>query len=206
MRRKTFILVGLALSPAAALAAPSPTSVSIAADPMVVTYGSAVELSGKVTPAKAVNVQVSGQGCAKTAQQSPLTVTSNAQGAWSESVTPMSATVYQAKAKSADSPSVTVQVRPAVRLAKVGKHRFRTRISAAQSFAGKIALFQKRTSHRWKTIKSFVLTELGSGGGTVVSGKTFHSGIRAGTTMRVLLTQRQAGECYLDNSSGLIRN
>jgi hypothetical protein len=207
MRRKTLILVGLAISPAAALAAPSPTSVTIAADPLVVTYGAASKLSGMVTPAKAVKVQISSQACVTgQAQQSPLTVTSTAQGAWSASVTPASRTVYQAKAKSAESPSLTVQVRPAVALAKVGRHRFRTRISAAQSFGGKIALFQKRRSSGWKTVKSVVLSELGSGSGTVVSGKTFRSGIRAGRTVRVLFTHRQAGECYLAGMSGSIKS
>ena len=198
MGRKTFILAALVFSPAAALAAPSPTSVTIAADPMVVTYGSGVKLSGAVSPAKAVKVQVSGQACVTgQAQQSPLTVTSTAQGAWSATVSPTSKTVYQARAKSSDSPALTVQVRPAVKLAKVGSHRFRTRITAAQSFGGKIALFQRHTATGWKTVKSVVLVELGSGNGTFVSGKTFRSGIRTHRTVRVLFTQRQAGECYL---------
>jgi len=207
MRRKSLILVGLALSPAAALAAPSPSSVSIVAEPMVVTYGSEVELSGMVTPAKAVTVHISRQACMKPqARQEPLSVTSTAQGAWTASVMPTSRTAYLAKAKSADSPTLIVQVRPAVRLAKIGRHRFRARISAAQSFGGKIALFQKRTSIGWKTVKSVVLTELGSASGTVVSGKTFHSGIRAGRTVRVLFTQHQAGDCYLEGTSGLQRS
>jgi hypothetical protein len=157
-----------------------------------------VKLSGAVSPAKAVKVQVSGQACVTgQAQQSPLTVTSTAQGAWSATVTPTSKTVYQAKAKSSDSPALTVQVRPAVTLAKVASHKFRTRITAAQSFGGKIALFQRHASTGWKTVKSVVLVELGSGNGTFVSGKTFRSGIRTHRTVRVLLTQRQAGECYL---------
>jgi hypothetical protein len=207
MSRKTLILVGLAVTPATALAAPSPTSVSIAADPLVVTYGSASKLSGMVTPASAVKVQVSGEACVKgQTQQSPLTVTASAQGAWTASVVPSSKTVYQAKAKSTESPSLTVQVRPAVTLAKVGTHRFRTRVSAAQSFGGKIALFQRRASTGWQTVKSVVLTELGSGSGTVVSGKTFRSGIRAGRTVRVLFTQRQAGPCYLAGMSASIRS
>ena len=189
------------------MAAPSPTSVSIAADPLVVTYGSSARLSGAVSPAKAVKVQVTSQACLKgQTQQSPLTVTSTAQGAWTATVTPNSRTVYQAKAKSTDSPALTVQVRPNVALAKVGKHRFRTRITAGQSFGGKIALFQKSTAAGWRTIKSVVLVELGSGNGTVMSGKTFRSGIRANRTVRVLLTQRQAGECYLGATSGSIRS
>jgi hypothetical protein len=202
MSRKALILTMLAITPAAAMAAPSPTSVTIAASSMVVTYGSTTQLSGAVSPAKAMKVQVSSEACLKgQTQQSPLTVTSTAQGTWSATVTPTSKTVYQAKAKSTDSPALTVQVRPKVALAKVGTHRFRTRITAAQSFGGKIALFQKRTATGWKTIKSVVLVELGSGNGTFVSGKTFRSGVRAHRTVRMLFTQRQAGACYLGATS-----
>ena len=207
MGRKALILIGLAVAPAAATAAPAPTSVTIAADPLVVTYGSSAHLSGAVSPAKAMKVQVSGEACIKRqSQQSRLTVTSTAQGAWTANVTPTSKTVYQAKAKSTDSPALTVQVRPSVALAKVGKHRFRMRITAGQSFGGRIGLFQKRTATGWRTIKSVVLVELGSGNGTFVSGKTFRSGIRARRIVRMLLTQRQAGECYLGATSGSIRS
>lgn len=205
MKKKTLIVAALALTPAAALAAPSPTSVTIAADPMIVTYGSSAKLSGAVSPASALKVQVTTQDCLKGGtQQSPLTVTSTAQGAWSATVTPTAKTVYQAKAKSAESPALTVQVRPRIALVKVAAHRFRTRITAAQSFGGKIALFQKSTSGGWRTVKSVVLVELGSGSGTVVSGKTFRSGIRRGQTVRVLFTQRQAGTCYLAGTSNSI--
>jgi len=203
--RKALILTALAMTPAAASAAPSPTTVSIAAAPLVVTYGSATHLSGAVSPAKAMKVQVSAESCVNgQTQQSPLSVTSTAQGTWTATVTPTSKTVYQAKAKSTDSPALTVQVRPKVALAKVGAHRFRTRISAAQSFGGKIALFQKSTSAGWRTVKSVVLVELGSGSGTVISGKTFRSGIRTGRTVRILFTRRQAGTCYLGATSGSI--
>lgn len=172
---------------------------------MIVTYGSSAKLSGAITPAKAVKVQVTSEECAKgQAQQSPLTVTSTAQGMWTATVTPASKTVYMAKAKEANSPALTIQVRPRVTLAKVATHKFRTRVTAAQSFGGKIALFQKSTSTGWKTVKSVVLRELGSGSGTVVSGKTFRSGISRGHTVRVLFTARQAGACYLSGMSSSI--
>ena len=177
---------------------------SIAADPLVVTYGSATKLSGVVSPAKSVKVQLSVQACAGGQAQKSLSVTSTAQGAWTATVTPTSKTVYQAKAKSTDSQALTVQVRPGLTLAKVAAHKFRTRLTAGQSFGGKIALFQKRTSSGWRTVKSIVLVELGSGSGTVVSGKTFRSGIRAGRTLRILLTQRQAGSCYMGATSNSI--
>jgi hypothetical protein len=209
MNKKTLMLITLALTPAAALAAPalaapSPTSVSISANPTIVTYGSTTALSGTVMPAQSVKVSVSGTACVKGQTQSPLTVTSTAQGAWSTTVTPGSKTTYQAKAKSTNSTALTVQVRPQVALAKVGTHRFRTRISAAQSFGGKIALFQKQTSAGWMTVKSILLAELASSNGTVVSGKTFRSGIHAHRTVRILLTQRQVGACYLPGISSSI--
>jgi hypothetical protein len=194
----------LALTPAAALAAPSPTSVTIAADQTVVTFGANAKLSGMVSPASAMKVQVTEQTCLSSQKRTTMNVTSTAAGAWTATVTPRSKTVYQAKAKSTDSAQVTIQVRPAMTLAKVGTHRYRTRITAGQSYGGKIALFQKRTLTRWKTIKSVVLRELGSGSGTVVSGKTFRSGIRHHRMVRVLLTQRQAGECYLANATNTI--
>src|SRR5262249_40913834 len=165
----------------------------------------ATKLSGVVSPAKAVKVQISAESCVGgQAQRSPATVTSTAQGAWTTTVTPESKTVYQAKAKSAASPALTVQVRLSMTLAKVASHSFRVRLSAAQSFGGRIALFQKRTSSGWKTAKSVVLVQLGSGSGTVASGKTFRSGIHAGRTVRVLLTQRQAGSCYAAGTSNSI--
>jgi hypothetical protein len=205
MGRKALILAALAVTPAAALAAPSPTSVSISADPLVVTYGSSAKLSGAVTPAKSMKVQVSSQTCLSgQTKQTPLNLTSTAQGTWTATVTPSAKTVYQAKAKSTESPALTVQVRPGVTLAKVASHRFRARISAGQTFGGKIALFQKRTTAGWRTVKSVVLVELGSGNGTFVSGKSFRSGIRTGRTVRILLTQRQAGACYLAGISNSI--
>jgi hypothetical protein len=199
MSRKALILIVLALTPAAALAAPSPTSVTLTADPpTVVTFGMTAKLSGMVSPAGHVKVQVTEQNCLKAPQQrTAATVTSTDTGAWTTTVTPTAKTVYQASAKSTDSPQVTIQVHPAMTLAKVSAHRYRVRITAGQSFGGKIALFQRAGLTRWKTIKSVVLRELGSGNGTVVSGKTFRSGIRHHRMVRVLLTKRQAGDCYL---------
>ncbi len=129
-------------------------------------------------------------------------VTASAGGAWSTTAKPTIRTAYQAKAKNATSQAVTVQVHPQVTLAKAGAHRFRTRVSAAQSFAGRIALFQREVGSRWVTVKSVVLRQIGTGpSGTIISGKTFRSGIRKGKTVRMLLTQRQVGTCYLPGVS-----
>ena len=202
--KKTAILAGLALAPAA-LAAPSPTSVTAFAQPTVVTYGSPSTITGTITPAQSAKVMLSSKPCTAASFKAASSVTSNDQGAWSAVVTPGVRTAYQAKVKGAQSSIVTVQVRPRVTLSKVAAHRFRTRVSAAQSFGGKIALFQKRTALGWRTVKSIVLVQLGSGTETIVSGKTFRSGIRARRTVRILLTQRQVGGCYLPGISNSIK-
>jgi hypothetical protein len=105
-----------------------------------------------------------------------------------------------------DSSTQMVQVRPRVTLAKVARHKFRTRIAAAKSFGGKIALFQKKTLVGWKTVKSVVLVQVAAGPESVISGKTFRSGISRHRTVRILLTQRQVGNCYVTGISNSVRS
>lgn len=207
MIKKTLILVALLAGAPAALAAPSPTSVTIAAQPTIVTYGSATTLAGKVSPVS-TKLTVEGQPCGSNAFKAltqPLNVTSA--GDWTMTAIPTVNTAYRAKAKNTTSSTVTVQVRPRVTLAKVAAHRFRTRVTAGQSFAGRVALFQRRSTTGWTTVKSVVLVQIATGPApTIISGKTFRSGISPGKSVRVLLTQRQVGTCYLPGTSNTIRS
>lgn len=203
MRVFALIVLSLSLAVTAAKAKPGPTSVTIQAQPTVVTYGSQTTLSGAVTSQQTdVKVTVMAQPCGSSSAKALTSVTAATGGAWSTAVKPATRTTYQAKAKSAASSTITVQVHPMVTLAKVAAHRFRTRVAAAQSFAGRIALFQKQVGGRWATVKSVVLIQIGTGpSGTIVSGKTFRTGIARGKLVRILLTQRQVGTCYLPGSS-----
>jgi hypothetical protein len=205
MKTTLLALVALAVASAAA-AAPSPTSVTITAQPPIVGYGSPTTLSGTVTPQqKGAKVALIAQPCGTTAAKAVATVTTSAQGNWSAQVAPTVRTAYHVKVKGTLSSTATVAVRPQVSLTKVASHRFRTGVVVAESLAGKIALFQKRTARRWKTVKSIVLAQLSTGpGSTVVSGASFRSGVRAGKTLRILLTQRQVGACYLRATSKTI--
>jgi hypothetical protein len=119
-------------------------------------------------------------------------------------VTPQVRTSYQATVKGAQSETVMVQVRPRVTLAKIARHRFRTRVAAATSLAGKNALFQKRTPVGWITVKRVRLSLVSSSTDSVISGKTFHSGVSAHKTVRVLVTQRVVGNCYLPGLSNTV--
>lgn len=209
MMKKLLILITLVAAPAA-LAAPNPTAVSITAQPTLVTYGQAATLGGKVTPAQSVQVTLAAKTCLNAPQRavepSPLQFKSDSTGSWSTTVTPQVRTEYQATAKDAQSDTAMVQVRPRVTLTKLTRHTFRVRAWSAESFAGKTALFQKRNSVGWQTVKRVTLAFISSNSETVVSGKTFHSGVSAHKTVRVLLTQRQVGNCYAAGISNAIRS
>jgi hypothetical protein len=174
----------------------------------VVTYGNPTTLTGTVTPAQKIDVTLVGKTClnppARVAQASPLTIKSDTTGAWRTNVTPQVRTEYQATAKDAQSETVMVQVRPRVQLTKVARHTFRTRVWAAESLVGKTALFQKRNPVGWITVKRVPLALVTATSDTVVSGKTFHSGVSAHKSVRILLTQRQVGNCYAPGISNVV--
>jgi hypothetical protein len=200
------LLAALVMTPVA-LAAPGPTAVTIAAQPTVVVYGTQTMLSGKVAPAaQHVKVTVYEQACGSSSLKAVTTAQTIADGSWTTIAKPNVRTDYQAKAKSATSTKTTVQVRPYIVLQKVGPHKFHTEATAGQSLDGRVALFQRRTSTGWKTVKSVVLKTLRSGPApTVVTAATFTSGITKRHTVRIFLTHKQVGACYLPGSSNTLR-
>ncbi len=208
MIKKLTILTALVAAPAA-LAAPQPTAVNIAARPAAVTYGFSTKLLGSVSPPESASVSVAGKTClnapAWAALASPLTVTSDSLGHWSVNVTPRVRTLFQATSGDAQSSPLMVNVRPRIKLTRLAHHRFRATISAAQSFAGRKASFQRRTSSGWKTLKLVRLHQTGANGPTIASGATFRFVIGHKRVVRVLITQRQVGNCYLAGWSSAVR-
>ena len=194
MMRKSFILIALVAAPAA-LAAPEPTAVNITAEPALVTYGSQLRLAGSVTPAHQIQVEVAAKTClnapARAGTTSSLKLKSDKAGAWSVTVAPQVRTLYQATAKDVQSELVMVQVR--------------TRVYAAVSFEGKTASFQKRTPVGWRTVKRVPLRFIDDTADAVVSGKTFRSGVSQHKTLRILLAQRQVGNCYAAGIGNSVR-
>jgi hypothetical protein len=205
---KLTFLAALVAAPAA-LAAPQPTALNISARPAVVTYGFSTKLLGAVSPPESASVSVDADACLNAPPgsefASPLTVTSDSLGHWSVRVTPRVRTLFQATSGDAQSAPLMVNVRPRVKLTRLAHHRFRTSIFAAQSFAGKRASFQRQTAFGWKTLKTVRLAQTGANGPTIISGATFRSGIAHRRVVRVLLTQKQVGNCYLPGWSSTVR-
>ena len=183
-------------------------SVTLAAPRTTATFAAPVTLSGIVSSqAAGENVSISAQECGKTSFTRVGSANTAASGNWTFTVRPKINTVYQARWRTNESSAVTIKVRPAIRLTRVGR-RFTARVTAAQSFTGKTIAFQRyRTAvRRWGTLKR---VRLGASttptAGTFVTTARFRSLIRRGWRLRVLLPQTQAGTCYLAAPSNTLR-
>ena len=183
-------------------------SVTLAASRTAATFNAPITLSGVVSSqAAGESVTINAQECGKTSFTRVGSATTAAGGNWTFGVRPRINTVYQARWRTNVSSTVTVKVRPAIRLTRVGS-RFSARVTAAQSFTGKtIALQRYRAAvRRWATLKRVTLgASTTPTAGTFVTTARFRSRIRRGWRLRVLLPQAQAGTCYLAAPSNTLR-
>jgi plastocyanin len=183
-------------------------SVTLAAPRTTATFAAPVTLSGVVSSQEAgQSVTVNAQECGKTSFTRLGSATTTANGNWTFTVRPTINTVYQSRWRTNDSSAVTLKVRPAIRLTRIGT-RFTARVTAAQSFTGKtIALQRYRAAvRRWATLKRVTLgASTTPRAGTLVTTAKFRSRIRRGWRLRVLLPQAQAGTCYLAAPSNTLR-
>src|SRR5262245_54662133 len=187
-----------------------PESLTLAGKPVLLLFGDKVTLSGSLSTQKVgESIDGLGQGCGASAATKLSTVPTTTGGAFAAYLQPMMNTSYTAKLRSTASPAVAVQVRPRLQLAKVAAHRFALRVSAATSFGGKLAGFQRYNATRrtWVAVKTVVLKASTTGAApTVVSVASFRTAIRAGLRVRAALAQAQAGSCYAPGISNTIRS
>jgi plastocyanin len=182
--------------------------VTIAANPRLVTYLGATTLSGAVSTAQPnERVSVQAQACAAGSFAFlASTVTAGTGGTWTLIARPQKTTVYEAQWRSV-SARVTVTVRPRVTVRKLTRGRFAVRVSAAQSFAGKIAVLQRyRTSTRsWVRVRYVTLRVLGGTAPTVISGANVRANVRVGTRVRAVIGAAQVAPCYAAGTSNVVR-
>jgi plastocyanin len=184
-------------------------SVTLAAKPAIVTYGAATTLSGKVSNnAAGEKVVLLGQECGKPVFSSVNTLNTTGGGKFSAAAAPAKNTSYQAKWKTSTSPNVPVKVRPLVRLAKLASHKYRARVRAAESFSGKLVVFQRWSAAKrtWVKVRVVVLKSIGTVGTTQISGRTFRSTVKAGLKVRLVLKSSQVAPCYVGGKSNVIKS
>jgi len=180
--------------------------VSLAAKPRVVKYLLSTTLSGAVgSGASNQNVVILSRECGQAAFTHVTTVKTGTGGAFTLKQTPPKNTRYEAKWKTSTSKPVSVRVRPRIKLAKIGTHKYRVRVKAAQSFVGKRVIFQKKTpAGAWLKVKSVTLKKVTVVGTTSISKATFRSRIRHGKKVRMLMKSTQAAPCYIGSHSNTI--
>lgn len=183
-------------------------SVTLTAPRLTANFLAPLNLSGFVSSQAAnESVVVNAQACGQTAFTRVGAATTNAAGGWSLVVKPTINTVYQARWRTNDSSTVTVKVRPTIRLTRVGS-RFKARITAAQSFTRRAIFLQRYRAavRRWATLKRVTLgASTTPSAGTFATPANFRARIRKGWRLRVLLPQAQAGTCYLAAPSNTLR-
>ena len=185
------------------------TGVSIVAAPAQVTYGKPATLSGAISSgATGDTVDIDAMECGKTNFTRVTSVKTVANGAWSSPVKPTLNTVYQATWKNTKSAQLAAKVAPGLSLSRVGAHRYKASLTAAQALTGKYVVLQRyaRAKRAWKTVKRVTLRTAKPGvAPTVVSSATTRARIVRGTRLRLLLTADQAGVCYVATHSATIR-
>jgi plastocyanin len=184
------------------------TSITLAATPVLLIYGGKATVSGTLSTQQAgQNIDVDGQACGSNAATKLATVATTTGGAFTYTASPLQNTVYSAKIRTTASNAVTVKVRPQLKLARVAPHRFSLRVSAAQSFAGKYASFQRYngTLRRWVAVKTLTLKAgTGAVAPTVVSSASWRSAIASRLRVRAVMGAAQVGTCYAPGVSNTI--
>jgi len=183
-------------------------TVTLAAEPKIVRYGRSTVLSGRISTARAnETVSIFAQRCRDTSFSKIGEARTEANGTWRFATKPLDRTNFRAHWGSVNSNPALVRVRPRISLAKLAPHRYRVRVFAAQSFAGRSVKFQRWNATRrvWVHVRWVVLRDTGLGvEPTVVSGRSFRSSIRPGKRVRIRMGPTAAGTCYLANSSNVI--
>jgi plastocyanin len=187
-----------------------PLTSSLTVVPKTVVYGRKLTLAGKLASQQAgQSVEILAQMCGASVSTRLANVTTTTGGAFTYSPQPSKLTAYAVKLKNLTSGSVTAKVKPLLRLSRVARHQFTLTVTAAQSFAGKYATFQRyrRGIKRWRTVRRVLLQANTTGvAPTVITSAKFRSRIKARLQVRVLLGQGQVGSCYVAGRSNTIRS
>jgi hypothetical protein len=170
--------------------------VSLALSAPIIVYGTEITLTAQISTKKGgepITIDATPYGGAAT---TVATLSSDANGVATATVTPQMYTTYVAHWKAATSSSVLVQVRPKLTLMPYSDGRLITRVTGPRSFAGRHVYLERRSSFgQWVVVAKYTLGPK--------SGRVFSPPRRRGrSTYRVYMTVNQAGIALLDGWSG----
>ena len=186
----------------------APLTVALTAPTTAVVYGNQARLAGTVSSQQAnEQVAIFAKACGAATATKLATVATTAGGAYAVLVKPLKNTLYTAQAKTATSPGATVLAKPRLTLTKPAKGRFAVAVRGAISFSGRAVVLQRwnATLKTWVNVKSTVLVKgPAATAPTIVSKATFRAAVKAGTRLRVSISQFQAGSCYRPGVSNVV--
>ena len=205
---KRLISIAILAAFCAAPVAAAPPTLTLKAAPTVVAYGGTTTLSGVLsTQQTGQRVDIQGQECGQTAFKKVTTVTTTTGGAFTFAAKPTMNTNYQAKQKQVTSPMAAVKVAPVLTLKKLARNKFSVSATAAQSFVGKYAIFQRLRRTKWVSLKKVTFaTVTPTTKPTQVSSATFTIRMPLRLRIRAVLPATQAATCYLGARSKVVRS
>jgi plastocyanin len=193
-------------------APPAGESITLDGSADVVTYSGSLLLTGTVangTAGEKVTITSNPQNAGTKTTKSVLTTTTAANGSFSATVHPLVHTVYVAATAKSSSDPLSIDVRPRLRLARLGRTHAMVTAFAARSFLHKYVLLQRLRSRSgvWTTIARVRFTRVTNGTSpTVMSGAVFRLHMRHGLRLRVLMPFGQARPGYVSGTSNAIRS
>jgi hypothetical protein len=206
MRKLIMLLVAVfaVLASSTTSAATPRKAVTIKATPPIVVFGGTVTLSGTVSsPKSGEKVDILAEEVGAASFNAVTTVDTAAGGTFSDVVTPNIETMYQASWQRQTSRTVTVKVRPAIKLSLMSVSgrvaTLSTTVTAARSFAGKFVLVQRLSSPRPHVlqVRKVTLDENSSA--------TFRMRLHHGRTrIRVVIPTSQAAPGYITGFSNVL--
>jgi plastocyanin len=195
----------------------APATLSLSANPRVMSYGGTTTLSGALSTGQAnEKLEILAQACGENAPKVIGNATTTTSGNFTFQTQPTLNTSYQVRDKigavTVTSSAITGSIRPVVSLTRIARGRFSTRVVAAQSFVGKAVAFQRwvAAKHRWTTVKTVFLGVRAAAStplaGSTVSSATFKVRLRSRLRVRAVLPPGQAAPCYLAAKSSTVRS
>jgi plastocyanin len=187
-----------------------PATLTLFAQPDTAVYAGKVTLTGELSTKKAgADIVVLATPCGRSEATKAATMQTTSGGEYTIGLRPGRNTVYTVQAGGTKSEPVSVDVRPRLRLGRVGAHRYSLRVFAGQKFAGRSATFQRYDAGRarWVFVKRVQLHSNSTNIlPTVISSVAFRSAIVPRARIRAILPQSQVGSCYLAGTSNVIRS
>jgi hypothetical protein len=161
-----------------------------------IVYGSGTTLSGSISSNLASEpVTLSAQAYGKSTQ-SIAQVTTSTSGNYQFSVSPTIQTAYQSHWRTADSPTLTVNVAPRIGFSRSGR-LFIAKATSDLTYSGHFVWMQRHYSYGWKSVKRVFL---GANSRAVFTYKT----PRGRTMLRLVMPSGQVGAGYVTGLSRTI--